>query len=313
MTEHDPGDQGATEPGLRQVLERATDRIEPSYAGTVLDLARQRRSRRRATLASLAAAAVVVGVVVGVTRMDGSDRLMPADVPDPAPTASAPAETHDPVLARWDPFTVVDAPVRETVLPMDVEPPATAPSVLEQPIGAAVLAWPEEGRDVRLLAVDGTWRSVPGTVEAVSGTNRLVTPALSHDGRLLAHPTDAGILVVDLAAGEQRTIAWPDPLAGPSDWPPELRWMPGEQQVAVLHWRGTWLVGLDGSSRRAPYGGEYGTGLAIDPEGPIVHRRWEDQDLRVWDGETVVSETRFLHWGDRIVTAHGLMAMSGGG
>src|SRR5690606_34441746 len=200
--------------------------------------------------------------------------------PDATPTPSAPVEVAEPrVLPRWDPFSVADAPVRKTVVPLELAPPEAAPSVLEQPLEAAVLAWPEEGRDLRVLGADGSWRSVPGTAEKVTGTSRLVTPALSHDGRLLAHPTDAGILVVDLSAGQHRTRPWPDHHVGPWDWPPELRWMPGANELAVLHWRGTGLVGFDGSARRAPYGGEDGVGLAIDPDGPIVHRRWGEQDL----------------------------------
>lgn len=312
-------------PDLRPLLERATDRIEASpYVATALARARQRRARRRAAAVSLVAAAAVAGAVagvvvgVGVSRPEGEGARLPAERPEPSPTTSAPVQVAEPViLPRWDPFTVEDAPVRETVLPIEVDPPASAPSVLEQPIGAAVLAWPSQGRDLLLLGTDGGWRSVPDTADPVGGTTRLAEPALTHDGRMLAHPTDAGVLVVDLAAGERRTVAWPGRLAGPWDWPPELRWLPGGEEIAVLDGRGTWLVGLagaeEGVARRAPYGGEYGAGLAIDPAGPVVHRRWEEQDLRVFDGDALVSEARFWHWGDRLVAGHGLAAMSGGG
>ncbi len=178
-------------------------------------------------------------------------------------------------------------------------------------MAAAVIAWPEEGHDLRLLGTDGDWRSVPGTADAVTGTlSDVVNPALSSDGRQVAMSTNDGILVVDVTSGKQRTVPWPDEIAEPSDLAPPLRWLPDGEGFAVFHWRATWLVGLNGEGEEAPYGGPYGIGLAFDPDGDVIEHRFDRSDLRVWHGDQVASTTSFPHWGESMVTRYGKVALT---
>ncbi|WP_162799476.1 hypothetical protein [Nocardioides sp. 616] len=316
--------------GLSEVLHRATDRIEsPGMARAALIGARQAR-RRRGAVAVAAVAASVLAVLGGIRLIGGGTigtapapaAPTPTASPTPtgAPTPSAPEPPDEPVVhPTWDPFTIVDAPLRETVLPVRLVPPEEAPAIEDDPMPAAVVAWPAAGRDVMLLGEDGRWRSVPGTAEALSGTlNDVVRPVLPHGGQKVAMSTDAGILVVEVATGARRTIPWPDELAE-WDTAPELRWAPlgNAAGLAVLHWDATWLVELDGTARRAPYSRPYGTGLAFDPVGPVVEKRWEELDLRVWDGAphvaSITSSVPFGYWGERLIFERGLVAMTGGG
>ncbi len=310
--------------GLGATLDRATDRInDPRLAARVqAEVHRRRRSRRGALAAGGAAAAVAIVIVV--VQLPGRDGDQPPSGPNtPSVTPSTTAETETPgplnaVQPRWDPFTIEDEPFHPTALPASLAPPAEAPSVADQPMTAAVIAWPEEGQDLRLLGTDGDWRSVPGTAEAVTGTlHDVVIPALSSDGRQVAMSTNDGILVVDVTSGEPRTIPWPDEIApediaNPWDVAPALRWLPDDEGFAVFHWRSTWLVGLDGESEKAPYGGPYGTGLAFDPDGAVIEHRFESRDLRVWQGDKIASTASFDYWGKLMVTRYGKVAHIGG-
>lgn len=312
---------------LGEVLHRATDRVEsPGIARAALVGARRVRRRRGAVAVAAVAASVLV--VLGGIRLLGDGSL--GTEPDPAapkPTASptstgapnppTPVPPDEPVVhPTWDPFTVVDAPLRDTVLPERLAPPEAAPAIEDDPMPAAVVAWPAAGRDVMLLGEDGRWRSVPGTAEALSGSLRdVVRPVLPSGGQKVAMSTDAGILVVDVTTGARRTIPWPDELAE-WDTAPELRWAPlgNAAGLVVLHWSDTWLVELDGTARRAEYSRPYGNGLAFDPVGPVVEKRWEELDLRVWEGvRGITSRVPFGYWGERLVFEHGLVAMTGGG
>lgn len=304
--------------GLGAALDLATDRIDaPRLAATVVAEARRRRARVGivATAGTAAAVAVIVAVLQ-LPQLDGEQR--PVEPSTPSVThgtrSPSPSALDDAVLPRWDPFTVADQPPPESMLPTRIAPPVSAPSITDQPLSAAVLAWPEEGRDLRLLGTDGTWRSVPETANAVTGTLRdVVGPALSNDGRQVAMSTNQGILVVDVTSGERRTIPWPGEIAEPSDTAPGLLWLPDGAGFAVLHWRATWLVGFGGQGRKAPYSGTNGGGLAFDPDGTVVERRWEQTDLRVWQGDRVETTAPFPYWGDRMVTRHGKAAMTGAG
>lgn len=307
-----------TPSGLQTVLDRATDRIErPLLADTVLAEARRRGARRRTTVvaAAVVAAACVVGAVQLLDEAGDTSSVGPAASSDspPLPETDARPEGGGAVQPRWDPFTVAEAPLHETVLPPRLQPPAEAPSVADSPMSAALVAWPEEGQDLRLLGTDGTWRTVEGTADAVTGALRdMVDPALSIDGRQVAMSTDAGILVVDVTSGEQRTIPWPDELAGPWDDAPGLLWRAGDEGFLVRHWRDTWIVDTDGAARKAPYGGPYGLGLAVDPAGPVVERRSEQDDIRVWEDDRVVSRAPLSAWGGPLVAGHGRVAFAGG-
>ena len=84
----------------------------------------------------------------------GTRRQQPPSGPNtPSVTPSATADTETPgplnaVQPRWDPFTIEDEPFHPTTLPANLAPPAAAPSVADEPMTAAVIAWPEEGQDL---------------------------------------------------------------------------------------------------------------------------------------------------------------------
>lgn len=307
-----------TPSGLQTVLDQATDRIErPLLAQRALAEARRRRAHRHATVVAAAAvaAACLVGAVQLLVEEDDTSSLGPAA---PSGSAALPEADDRPgesgaVQPRWDPFTIAEAPLRETVLPPRLQPPADAPSVADSPMSRALVAWPQAGEDLRLLGTDGTWRVVEGTSHAVSGTlSEVVDPALSTDGRQVAMSTNDGILVVDVTSGEQRTIPWPDQLAGPWDDAPGLLWRAEDEGFLVRHWRDTWIVDADGGARKAPYGGAYGLGLAVDPAGPVIEWRFQHRDLRVWEDSRVVSRAPLSAWGGPLAAGHGRAALVGG-
>lgn len=307
-------------PGLEEALDAGTDRIEaPGFRSRVLAEARRRRNRRNALVAGGTAAAVAA-VLVGVTQFTGSsDRTQPApagpsettsESPSAMPTVPAPPIPPQAVHDHWDPITVVDEPFRDSVLPRELSPDQGAPDVADQPMTAAVVAWPQEGQDLRLLDVDGTWRTVSGTAEAVRGTlDPVVSPAISADGRQVAMATLDGLLVIDVSTGERHTLVWPSAFAPPWDLAPALEWMPGGEELLVDFWGARWILGVDGSSRRAPYDGL----TAVDPDGSVVERRWNKRELRVWQGDEIESAVGFPFWGERMAAGEGRLALTGGG
>lgn len=315
--------------GLRAALERATDQVDPPHlAATALARAQRRRSRRSAGVAVGAAASVAVLVgLLALPRSDDEQRpaepVGPSESHSPQPsvtTALPPPVSPEAIQGRWDPFTVVEEPLHPTVLPATLAPPTTSvPSVADQPMTAAVVAWPEEGRDLMLLGTDGAWRSVPATADAVSGmlldgTNSgVVDPALSPDGRKVAMSTDDGILVVDVTTGRRHTIPWAERLGGPWDRVPGLAWLPDDEGFVVRSSPATWLVSPDGNASKAPYARGYAGNAAVAPDGTVVERRWEQRDLRVWEGRELVGAVQFPFWGDRLAAGFGRLAMTGGG
>ncbi len=145
----------------------------------------------------------------------------------------------------------MDAPRRPGVLPEQLSPPSEAPSIADSPLPDVVVAWPEEGKDLRLLASSGDWRSVPGTATAIQGSlHDVVRPAISADGGQVAMATDAGILVVEAATGEQRVVPWPPELEGPFDTRPAVLWRPDDAGFVVMHWAAA-VAGRPRGKRRA--------------------------------------------------------------
>ncbi|TYL45095.1 hypothetical protein FXB39_20160 [Nocardioides sp. BGMRC 2183] len=308
------------EAGLTRLLERATDLLEPGEGGATAALARARVRRRRTRGLTVAAAAVTVALVaVGAQVVSDHRGTDPAQPAGPTPTITTPtgptSEDDEAVGPRWDPFTVVDEPVADSVLPAQVAPPAQAPAVADDPMEAAVLAWPREGSDLLLLGTDGRWRSVPGTAEAVNGTlDDVVRPRLSDDGRRVAMSVEDGVLIVDLTTGDEQLLPWTGVLADPQDLLPSLEWAPDGSELAVLHWRGTWFLALDGSLRRAGFGGSYGTGFSYDSDGSVLMRQWRQQAIVRYREGREVGRAPFDLWGStRAVARGGRIAFAGGG
>lgn len=264
-----------------------------------------RRRTRRGALAVLgvaASAAIVIGALQAWNDDNQStDRSSTtSNDTDPAPK---------PVHSRWDPLTVADQPSHPMTLPTRLAPPDNAASVAEKPMRTAVIAWPEKGKDLRLLGTDGEWRSVPGTADAV--TDNTLEPVLSNDGQQVAMATNAGILVVDVTSGDRRTIRLPKEIAAPWEFVPELLWLPDEKGLVVLHWKEPWVVGLDGKAVKAPYDGTHSMGLAVDSVGSVVEYRGDHQDLRTWQDDQVVSSVTSAYGGLGMVARHGRVAFVG--
>jgi hypothetical protein len=123
--------------------------------------------------------------------------------------------------------------------------------------------------------------------------------------------TSDGILVVDVTQGTQRLLPWPDEIAPPWDTAPPLRWLPGNDELLVQHWKRTWIVGLDGSDRAAPYRGLFGAGVFVDPDGPVRQWRWSDKQLVEWEGDRIAHGVTGNWWGERYVSRYGLVAFTG--
>jgi hypothetical protein len=300
---------------LDQLFREATEHVaSPDLAGRALAGAHRRRVRR--TAVGALAAVVLLGGGVAWMVQDPTPKAGVVDTPVPTPTpTTSPSEIDaDPATqAVWDPFTVVDESRRPSTLPEQIAPPTDAPSIADAPLPDIVLAWPEEGVDLRVLATNGEWRSVPGTANAIQGTFRdVVSPAISPDGDRVAMAVDAGVLVVEATTGEQSVVPWPPELAGPVDSRPGLRWLPGDEGFVVLHWKRPWLVDLDGTGEPAPFGGSYGSGVMVDPDdGTIRERTRAYGRLRTWNSADDASSVSLGGYGERYVTRFGLVAYTG--
>lgn len=267
----------------------------------------QRRSRTGALV--VVGVAASAALVVGALQLSG-DVAGRADK-ESSSTSNDTNPPPKPVHSRWNPLTVVDLPSHRTVLPARLTPPTNAPSVVKEPMTAAVVAWPEKGKDLRLLGTDGAWRTVPGTADVV--TDNTLEPALSNDGRQVAMSSDDGILVVDVTSGDRRTIPLPKEIAAPWEFVPELLWLPEEKGFVVLHRKEPWVVGLDGKAAKAPYDGTHSMGLAVDTVGSIIEYRWKHNDLRVWQGDRISSSVTSPYGGFGMVTRYGRVAFVGAG
>lgn len=302
---------------LTEVLNQATDRIEsPGLADSALGTARERRTRRR-TLATAAASAAAVAAIVGFSQLIGSGgENRPAEPSGPSETVSPPDPRDDAIGPRWDPLSIVDAPLHASVLPAELAPPELPPNIQDDPMAAAVLAWPEAGADLKLLGIDGRWRCISGTADladetAYPGWSAVALPALSDDGTMVAMAGNDGILVVDVRTGDQQTMPWPAQLAPPRDRPPLLEWLTDDELI-VRDYPRAWVVGLDDPVRPAPFGWPYEFAVDHD-DGSVVEKRYDRNDVRRWRDDDLVGSAPVAYWGERLATGYGLLAFTGGG
>lgn len=298
---------------LHEALDRASSHLKAPELAQLALAARSRRIRRRRALVG---AMVVLAVAVPSVLLDRDDRSANTmDRPQPTPTSTSTLDyvgdhRTQPV---WDPFDLPSAPRRESVLPTTLAAPESAPSIFDNPLPDIVIAWPEEGADLRLLGSNGDWRSVPGTGTAIIGSlYDGVRPTISPTGDRVAMSTDAGILVVS-ASGDEQTIAWPPELEGPFDTLPRVVWRPGDDGFVVFHWKRPWLIGFDGAAEPAPFPGQYGVGVMVDPDdGTVRQRRWQRYDLVEWKDGQAENVVSLGGYGERFVTRFGLVAYTGG-
>lgn len=297
---------------LRTGAPELLDLLQPAGLGAAAAVEARRRRTARRVVASTVATIVAVVAILLVTHPDDDGRREPAPIAPTTETVTDTATDAGRVFPEWDPFSIANAPQRASALPSRLEPPALPASVLDQPIQRAVLAWPEVGHDLRILDDRGRWRRVPGTADAVAGTLRPVAPAaLSDDGGKVAISTNAGLRVVDVTTGDDRLLPWPDQLAGPWDDAPGLLWLPGGEELAVLHWADTWVMGLDGGLRKPPWGREYGVGLGVDRDGGVVEQADAYAGIDVWRGDRLARELRSTYWTNSLAAGNGRVAMVG--
>lgn len=297
---------------LRIALDAASAHVQAPQLAREALVQRSRRLRRRR---GIIAAMMVLLVAVPSLLLDRDDPTPDTVNTPPTPMPSGKFEfigdhRTQPV---WDPFDLPAAPRRDSTLPTTLAAPEAAPSITGDPLPDIVVAWPEAGRDLRLLGSNGEWRSVPGTATAIEGSlYDVVWPTISPDGDRVAMSTDAGILVVD-ASGDLETISWPPELAGPFDTRPALLWRPGDEGFVVQHWERPWFVGVDGSGEPAPFGGKLSSGsVMVDPDdGTVREKRWQRNDLVEWNGDTAENRVPVLGYGERLVTRFGLVAYTG--
>lgn len=220
---------------LHDLLELATDRVEATgLSNGVLAAAARRRRTRRAVMASVAVVVVVTGVAVAGQLGDD------AGSPEPAP--APPTQTVEPGSPRFDPRTVADLP-STTVrgLPAELDVPDLAPRVEDDPVDAAVLSV-DDIADVLLLGTDGRWRCV-----VVRDRFTALEPVLSPDGTHLAVTVVDGVVIVDLATGEQSHRP------NPSDYEPDGlvgTWWRDDERLVLRDDARAWQVDLDGGPGR---------------------------------------------------------------
>lgn len=191
---------------LRDILELATDRVEPTGgAAGALATARRRRRTRRGVAASAAVVVVVAGVVAVGQVGNG-----PGVQPEPAP--SVPTRNVDPAPTTFDPRGVDDLPTGELApLPAELEvPTSSTPTLAEDPVEAAVLTF---GRSdaLKVLGVDGRWRHVSLPVEGGSAE-------LTDDGTRLLVQTADGVDIWDVTTGERTSVPLPPEPANEIGW-----------------------------------------------------------------------------------------------
>jgi hypothetical protein len=277
---------------LHEVLERAAAPVErPDLAGAALARAHRVRVRRHGIAAGGAAVAVVAAVVVGTSLTGAPSGRQPAPTgpPEGPPGAQTEAIPASVVQDFWDVPGVAELPLRDSVLPEQLEQPASAPALAGAPVPAAAVSLWGEGDTTYLLSPDGEWRTVPHP-----GPEPWLAE-LSDDGTRLAMPGPDGLEVWDVAAGTSTVLPWPADARLPvADLVVRLRWDPDGEHVLLIGPRGSWVLGLDGTVEERPYPvNRYGEDVYFDDDGRVVELatlpRQAGREVVVWDGSERVS------------------------
>ena len=228
---------------LGDVLERATDAIEPRIDhADVLARARRRRGRQRALAVGATAAVAVLAVVVSLRVADDAHR-----------TRELPPATQTPSVsgreAPWDPRDVASLPAADpgvaALLPDVLDVPDVAPHLEDDPVDAAVLSV-DDGADVLLLGTDGRWRCV-----VVDGKTQ-PSPVLSPRGTRVAVAVADGIVTVDLATGSRTHRPLPAGFESAGGDPLWMHWL-DERRLLIPDGGDEWVLDVDrGTDERAP-------------------------------------------------------------
>lgn len=216
-----------------------------------------------------------------VRWVPGTDRLevVTTSESDPTSPLTFARDVLVPPTPTWDPRDVDDLPAAAAdvapLLPAVLDAPRSSPSLSEHPIDAAVLAVGGADGDVHLLAVDGSWRSVP------SGTG---SAELTRDGTRLAVERHDGVDVWDLATGERTRVEAP---RGHEPWDyTSWRWK-DDDTLLLDDAGGGWLVDtLSGAAEEVPYPSDSSFYWTIDDRGAVVESAdWgHPAELTDWAG-----------------------------
>lgn len=216
---------------LRDELRSLADRVDlpPTTAAEGAWAAARGRVRRRRAAAAAGVAAAVVVAAVGLQAVTaGPDDVQPAPLP---PTSDSLLDVASPVVGgeRLDPLlgeALAGWSVDREVVPL-AQDPLDGPAAYAVGVGK---------REVRVLGQDGRYRSITTSLQTISnGGQPLRSGSLSPDATLLALPQPDGLVVVDLAAGEQVLVR----LGSGSLAVTEVAWI-DEDTVAV--WAASALV-----------------------------------------------------------------------
>lgn len=213
----------------------------------------------RAGLAGMLA----IGCFAAACAESPSSTVDAVSTPTPAPSA-APATARVEPSRRWDPRDVDRLPAAPDdvapLVPAVIEPPVSARPLAEAPVRAAVLTVTHR-RTVFVLAVDGTWRSIPVP-------ERYAQASLAPAGTRLLFTKDSEVDVWDLTTGERATVPFPDRLV-PWDFT-RSKWL-DETTLLLDDYRGGWLIDVtERSARRVPYPTRFH--WAVDSAGTVVER-----------------------------------------
>lgn len=295
---------------LHDVLSRASEGQDaPELVHRALQTAKRRQARRHAG-AAVAVATAVLGVVLVPPLAESSPD--PLEEPPSTPDASSPffPEADPATQPLWDPRYIETAPLRPTNLPDRIDlQTAQGPTLQDRPMSGVVAALRDE-ENLRLLDTDGTWRVVPLAPNpgAPFGVDDVARPSISSDSTRVAVATEAGIRVINVTTNDDVTIPWPDRFTPSWDSAPSVEWQPEDAGFIVSDIVRTWLVGIDGTSKPAPY---RSYALGIDPDGPVYENDYAARTLVTWEGGQVADESPFVQC-ERIVAGYGMVACTAG-
>jgi hypothetical protein len=275
--------------GLREVLERATDRIErPPLASRAIAGARQRHRRHRTVtvlvVVALVAAGAVAGIALGAQRDDGA--TAPADE---NPTRVIPSEPPKLAVSDWQrrPGAWDSLPWRDTTLPRVLPTAvAAAPPLSDDPVDHALALLAGPGASVGVVGDDGRLRRLDGVdlqkTDSPEGyrNHPLGKGALTPDGTLAAFPQVGAVVVVDLTTGNSQTYDVPG-------FNNEVLWHPDKRQILVRRGVSSSLLDTaDRSVEDVPYGA---FNVTFAPDGTVLELRGDSlppDELVRWDDGT---------------------------